>query len=187
MASDNIVSYAFFLYQSLGFDSSSNGQYAIAAIESGGGFTNIVKDVHAVSGTEHVSTLPDQDGNVVEGGVAQKGYFIMDIDSMRSKLVPVLTKCFHQQTFSSTDPALLAMKVSEMMAQLEMMMTVVQALPEKPVVNPYTRPAAVQAANPYCMSLCSACPVFCINTQTSFFRPGICFCSEGIHGRRFEC
>ena len=94
-----MVSYAFFLYQSLGFDSSSNGQYAIAAIESGGGFTNIIKNVSDVSGTKNVSTLPNQDGNVVEGGVAQKGYFIIDIDSMRSKLVPVLTKCFHQQTF----------------------------------------------------------------------------------------
>ena len=147
MASDNVVSYAFFLYQSLGWDRSGR-QYAIAAIGSGSGPLNVVENVHAVSGTSNVNTLPNQPGNVVEDGAAQDGFFIIDIDSLKSKLVPMLTRASTNKHFSSTDPALLAMRVSEMMAQLQMMMTVVQALPERPI-NPYTRPATVQAANPY--------------------------------------
>lgn len=86
------MSYAFFLYESLNWDQSSNGQYAIAAIGSGGGALNVIEDVHSFSGSSDVYKLPDEAGNVVKDGAMQKGFFIMDIDSLKSKLILMLAK-----------------------------------------------------------------------------------------------
>lgn len=77
MVTNNTHSYALFLYEDLGYKQTADlGDYAIAAIGTGDG--NIPQEVHEVSGTEDVDTLPSITGNVLKDDLVEyeTGYFI---------------------------------------------------------------------------------------------------------------
>ena len=79
LVTNNTHSYALFLYEHLGYKETADlGDYAIAAIGTGGGVLNIVQEVHEVSGTVDVDTLPSITGNVLKEDFTgyETGYFI---------------------------------------------------------------------------------------------------------------
>ena len=90
VASDDTISYALFLYESLEYDqtiSNMQPQYAIAAVGSGDGLFNKIAEVSSVSGTENVNNLPTLSGNVLNPATSayQEGFFVLEISSTMSK------------------------------------------------------------------------------------------------------